>query len=76
MAAENAGRPPGAFRGRRQRMVVLGDQAGQLIEQTQCHHLTYENVGEEFLFELVALCSDCHERLHQKRRERQEGLRL
>jgi 5-methylcytosine-specific restriction endonuclease McrA len=30
----------------------------------QVHHLTYANVGNEFLFELVALCGACHERVH------------
>lgn len=28
------------------------------------HHLTYEHVGNEPLFELVAVCSECHQRLH------------
>lgn len=28
------------------------------------HHLTYEHVGDEFLFELVALCEACHQRAH------------
>jgi len=31
---------------------------------TEVHHTTYDNVGEEFLFQLVALCRVCHERLH------------
>lgn len=30
----------------------------------QVHHKTYEHVGEEFLWELVAVCVECHERLH------------
>lgn len=30
----------------------------------EVHHLTYEHVGAEFLFELVAVCRKCHERLH------------
>ena len=28
------------------------------------HHLSYEHVTQEFLFELVALCRDCHGRIH------------
>lgn len=28
------------------------------------HHLTYRHIYNEFLFELVALCRDCHERWH------------
>lgn len=30
----------------------------------EVHHLTYQHVGKEFLFELVALCHGCHERVH------------
>ena len=28
------------------------------------HHLTYEHAGNELLFELVALCRDCHQIAH------------
>lgn len=28
------------------------------------HHLTYAHVTQEFLFELVAICGDCHARVH------------
>jgi len=28
------------------------------------HHLTYVHFGNEFLWELVAVCEPCHERLH------------
>jgi len=35
-------------------------------EATVVHHTTYEHVGEEFLFELVALCYKCHARIHEK----------
>lgn len=31
---------------------------------TQAHHLTYERVGAELLFDLIALCDRCHERCH------------
>lgn len=31
---------------------------------TQIHHLSYDHVGDEFLFELVAVCVACHEKLH------------
>ena len=33
---------------------------------TEVHHLTYEHVKSEFLFELVALCEQCHERAHTR----------
>lgn len=33
-------------------------------EPNEVHHLTYENVGAEFMFELVALCGPCHRRIH------------
>ena len=32
------------------------------------HHLTYAHRGCEFLFELVALCRDCHDRVHGRGR--------
>ncbi len=28
------------------------------------HHTTYENLGDELLFQLVALCVNCHNKLH------------
>jgi 5-methylcytosine-specific restriction endonuclease McrA len=31
---------------------------------SEVHHLTYQNVGDEFLFQLAALCHQCHDRLH------------
>jgi hypothetical protein len=30
----------------------------------QVHHLTYDHVGREFLFELVAVCGACHALVH------------
>jgi hypothetical protein len=33
-------------------------------EVDEVHHLTYEHVTEEFLFELVGLCGNCHHRIH------------
>lgn len=29
------------------------------------HHLSYRHVGCEFLFELISLCVECHNRLHR-----------
>lgn len=31
---------------------------------TEVHHLTYAHITHEFLFELVAMCGDCHARWH------------
>lgn len=31
---------------------------------TEVHHLTYRNLGSEFLWELRAICRECHERVH------------
>lgn len=36
---------------------------------SQVHHLTYKHVGNEFLFELVAVCEECHERLHNDKKD-------
>ncbi|MCK1357156.1 MULTISPECIES: hypothetical protein [unclassified Bradyrhizobium] len=31
---------------------------------TQVHHLTYKHIFREFVFELIAVCDECHSRLH------------
>lgn len=36
---------------------------------TIVHHTTYKNIGNEFLFELVGLCKDCHEKYHHPQSE-------
>ena len=36
----------------------------QMLPAREVHHLTYENVGNELLFQLVGLCSHCHARVH------------
>lgn len=52
----------------RRKMVL--DRANGLCEgcrarkATQVHHLTYEHVCNEFLWELVAICDSCHRRIH------------
>ena len=32
----------------------------------EVHHQTYAHVGDEFLFELVAICGPCHNRMHPR----------
>jgi hypothetical protein len=32
------------------------------------HHRTYDHYGDEFLFEILALCPDCHDRFHRRGR--------
>lgn len=32
---------------------------------TQVHHLTYDHWRDELLWELVAICNDCHHRAHR-----------
>jgi 5-methylcytosine-specific restriction endonuclease McrA len=51
------------------RALVI-ERAGGICEgcgeasAVQVHHLTYNNVGEEFLWQLRAICRECHERFH------------
>jgi 5-methylcytosine-specific restriction endonuclease McrA len=42
-------------------------------EPSEVHHLTYDHAGAEFLFELVALCTNCHERLHRETMPEEHG---
>jgi len=30
----------------------------------EVHHLTYDNLGDESLEDLICLCRDCHRQLH------------
>lgn len=43
-----------------------------LARASEVHHTTYDHVGEEFLWELVAICSPCHTRYHEKPDEAEE----
>ena|SRR5688572_22423761 len=36
---------------------------------TEVHHLTYAHVGDEFLWELKAVCDHCHARCHPEKQE-------
>lgn len=35
-----------------------------VAKATQVHHLRYDNLENEFMWELVAICNDCHRRIH------------
>jgi 5-methylcytosine-specific restriction endonuclease McrA len=37
----------------------------RLKRATQVHHTTYKHVGNEFLWELRAICDECHDRFHE-----------
>ena len=36
------------------------------------HHLTYDRLGDEMLFDLVAVCTVCHDKLHPWRNGRRK----
>ncbi len=42
-------------------------QACLSSEADQVHHLTYDRIFDEPLFDLVAICQPCHEQLHKKK---------
>ena len=62
--------------GRRRSRVL--QRAGGMCEgclerkATQVHHLTYDHIYNEFLFELVAVCDECHKRIHPKKSDESE----
>lgn len=39
---------------------------------TMVHHLTYEHVGNELLWELQSICDDCHEKAHPEKHEERQ----
>ena len=36
------------------------------VPATNVHHLTYHNFQDEFCWQLVAVCTPCHERIHSR----------
>ncbi len=56
---------------RKRRAVLERDkqlcQACLSREATEVHHLTYDRIFEEPMFDLVAICRPCHEKLHRKK---------
>ncbi len=56
------------------------ERAGGLCEgcgvekATQVHHLNYERIGRELLFDLVAVCRSCHEQCHPEKTETMDDL--
>ena len=40
---------------------------------TEVHHLTYNNLGNEFLDELISYCRVCHEKVHEKKDSRHQS---
>lgn len=60
----------------RRRLVLERDnylcQACRNRKAVQAHHTTYQHLGYEPLWELVAICVPCHEALHQRDREKRD----
>lgn len=58
------------------RRAKVFERAGRLCEAcrdapaTEVHHLTYDHVFDEPLFDLAAVCHDCHETITRLDRER------
>ena len=54
----------------RHRRILVIDRCNGLCEGCrerkveEVHHLTYKHYRNEFLFELVGLCNECHSRIH------------
>jgi hypothetical protein len=40
------------------------------VNATQVHHIRYDNLGHEPLFDLISICTKCHKKLHAIRNER------
>jgi 5-methylcytosine-specific restriction endonuclease McrA len=54
--------------------ALIMKRAGGLCEgclsrrADQVHHTTYEHLGNEFAFQLIAICDPCHTRLHDSKK--------
>jgi len=57
----------------RAKRVKVMKRAGGVCEgcldarATEVHHRTYAHIYQEFMFELIALCEPCHQRIHEGR---------
>lgn len=45
------------------------------VKATEVHHMSYDNFANEFLWELKAVCTECHERFHAPQKARDEAIR-
>jgi 5-methylcytosine-specific restriction endonuclease McrA len=58
----------------RRKEVLIRDnylcQACLKARATQVHHLSYDHWGQEPLFELVAICNECHEKITKMNRDK------
>jgi 5-methylcytosine-specific restriction endonuclease McrA len=57
-----------AWKQRRQLVMLRAQgicEGCRMAQAVDVHHLTYGDAGDEFLFQLVALCRKCHARWHQ-----------
>ena len=56
------------WKSKRERVLQRDDHRCRACGDAQAlevHHKSYQNIGDEPLFELVAVCRECHQRLHQ-----------
>lgn len=51
-------------------------QACRCRPAVQAHHLTYDHIGYEPLFELVGICVECHESLHNPSETEKNGFQM
>lgn len=57
---------------REKRRQIL-ERDGGICQGCRCtravhvHHLTYDNVGDELLFQLISLCETCHDKTHKEK---------
>jgi 5-methylcytosine-specific restriction endonuclease McrA len=57
------------WREKRQQVLKRDDYVCQgclKSRATEVHHLTYNNVYNELLFQLISLCGNCHRIIHKK----------
>lgn len=57
---------------KRQRVIKRAagfcEGCGDLLnDRVHIHHKTYDHLGDEFLFELLAICARCHQKIHPHR---------
>lgn len=64
-----------AWKDKRDLMIKLKKKCEMCGEtkDLQVHHLNYLNVGNEGQDDLIVLCRDCHNKLHEKENDTKKG---
>lgn len=51
----------------------ITDSRGQSSHNLNIHHIDYDRIGQERFGDLIVICADCHEYLHERIERMRKG---